>query len=316
MSIFTPLPTFPPGGGRSERCTLCDIITIVLPITDSPVLAYRHLFHAGNFADVFKHALLVRMLLALGRKDKPFCYVDTHAGIGRYDLTHDWAAKLAEHRNGIDRIWNVPGAPALLAPYLECVRKENRKGDVRFYPGSPLVARSCLRGDDRMELTELNRDDCASLAKLFHGDRQVHVHCMDGYQALKAFLPPRERRGLVLIDSSFDRSGEFARLVDALQTAHERWATGVYALWYPLMQPAAIHAFERQLVATGIRKMLKLELSVLPEGWSDTLRGCGMVVVNPPFGLDGEARVLLKWLWEQLAEAGTGGFRVDWLVRE
>jgi 23S rRNA (adenine2030-N6)-methyltransferase len=278
------------------------------------MLAYRHLFHAGNFADVFKHALLTRLLLALQRKDKPFCYLDTHAGIGRYDLKHPWAEKLAEHRDGIDRLWGRE-VPALLKPYLESVAAENGRA-LRYYPGSPRIARRFLRPGDRMELTELNREDCAALARRFQHDTQVHVHCMDGYQALKAFLPPRERRGLVLIDSSFDRAHEFDRLVESLQAAHRRWATGTFALWYPLMEVNAVRAFERAVVRTGIRKVLKLELSVLPESWNQGLRGCAMLVVNPPFGLDREAQPMLEWLWRILAEAQTGGMRVEWLVPE
>ena len=280
------------------------------------MLAYRHLFHAGNFADVFKHALLTRLLLALARKNKPFFYLDTHAGTGLYDLEHPWAQKLAEHRGGIDLVWRRQDAPAALEPYLAAVRADNGGSRVRFYPGSPRIARRLLRPGDRMALTELNRDDCAALARRFEGDRQVQVRCMDGYQALKALLPPLERRGLVLIDSSFDRAREFERLVEALSVARERWASGVYALWYPLMEPHAMHAFDRAVVASGIRKVLKLELSVLPEGWADGLRGCGMLVINPPFGFDAEARSLLDWLWQVLAEASTGGRRVLRLVPE
>jgi len=280
------------------------------------MLAYRHLFHAGNFADVFKHTLLTRLLIALGRKDKPFCYVDTHAGIGRYDLNHEWAQKLAEHRDGIARLWERTDIPALLEPYMACVRAENPSGTLRWYPGSPRIARAMLREGDRAELTELNRDDANALGRLFDGDRQVHVHLMDGYQALKAFLPPRERRGLVLIDSSFDRAREFDRLTEALVLAHKRWATGVYALWYPLMEAPAMHAFERGMAATGIRKILKLELSVLPEGWNESLRGCGLLVVNPPFGFEEEARTVLPWLWEALSQARTGRAEVRWLVPE
>lgn len=280
------------------------------------MLAYRHLFHAGNFADVFKHALLTRMLIALARKDKPFCYLETHAGIGLYDLRHPWAQKLAEHRNGIARVWRRDDFPTALQPYLEAVRAENRDGVLRWYPGSPRIARRLLRDHDRAELAELNRDDCEALQRCFAGDRQVHVHCMDGYQALKAYLPPRERRGLVLMDSSFDRAREFDRLVDALKGAHERWSTGVFALWYPLMEAPAINAFERRIALSGIRKVLKLELSVLPDGWADSLRGSAMVVVNPPYGLDEEAREILPWLWQAMAEEGTGGSRVEWLVPE
>jgi 23S rRNA (adenine2030-N6)-methyltransferase len=288
------------------------------------MLAYRHLFHAGNFADVFKHSLLTRLLLLLARKDKPFFYLDTHAGIGRYDLSHPWAQKLAVYKDGIARLWTRTDIPELLHPYVEAVRADNPSGALRFYPGSPRIARRFLRAGDRMVLSELNKDDCAALARLFDGDRQVVVERSDGYQALKAFLPPKERRGLVLVDSSFDRSGEFARLTEGLVFGYGRFATGVYALWYPLMEPVAMHAFERGVLGTGIRKVLQLELSVLPAAWTVSLRGCGLLVVNPPHGFEVEARKLLDWLRPVLAESderqpGTraqSSVRVRWLVPE
>jgi 23S rRNA (adenine2030-N6)-methyltransferase len=280
------------------------------------VLAYRHHFHAGNFADVFKHALLARMLLALAAKDKPLCYVDTHAGVGRYDLTHAWAQKNAEFRDGIGRLWDRKDIPETLAPYLEAVRAENPNGKLRFYPGSPRIARYFLRPGDRMVLSELNKTDVAALGELFARDRQVTVHLMDGYQSLKAHLPPQERRGLVLVDSSFDRSGEFRRLIAALTAAHERWATGVYAIWYPLLEPPTMRVFERDVAATGIRRILQLELQVRPERWTQTLRGCGVLVVNPPFRFDAEARRLLEGLTRALAQAGEGGYRARWLAPE
>jgi 23S rRNA (adenine2030-N6)-methyltransferase len=280
------------------------------------MLAYRHLFHAGNFADVVKHALLTQLLILLERKDKPFCYLDTHAGIGLYDLSHPWAQKLAEHEDGIARLWKRKDVPPSLIPYLEAVRAENPDGKLRFYPGSPKIARHLLRHGDRMVLSELNKDDCAALEEAFRNDRQVVVHREDGYQALKAYLPPKERRGLVLVDSSFDRAGEFARLTAGLVEGHQRFATGVFVLWYPLMEPAAMHGFERGILATGIRKILQLELSVLPEGWTVSLRGCGLLVVNPPFGFDLGARPMLEWLRPVLSEAGEGSVRVRWLVPE
>jgi 23S rRNA (adenine2030-N6)-methyltransferase len=279
------------------------------------MLAYRHLFHAGNFADVFKHALLVRLLLALRQKEKPFCYIDTHAGIGVYDLEHPWAQKNAEFRDGIARLWQRTDVPDLFAPYFAAVRAENRGNALRFYPGSPRIARTLLRAGDRMVLTELNETDCEAVERIFAGDKQVSVHLMDGYHALKAHLPPRERRGLVLIDSSFDRAGEFDRLVAGLVSAHERWATGVCAAWYPLMEHATMRRFERDVIATGIRKILQVELSVHPEGWSQSLRGCGLLVVNPPFKLETEAKPMLAWLWRALAD-GVGGQHVQWLVPE
>jgi len=280
------------------------------------VLAYRHLFHAGNFADVFKHALLARLLLALTKKDAPFCYLDTHAGTGRYDLSHAWAQQHAEFRDGIGRLWERRDAPAMLAPYLEAVRAENPDGRLRFYPGSPRIAQRLLRPGDRLVLSELNKTDCAALGGRFADDRRATVHLMDGYHSLSAHLPPAERRGLVLVDSSFDRSGEFARVAHALATAHRRFATGVYAIWYPLMEPHAMRAFDRDIVATGLSKVLQLELGVRAEDWTLGLRGCGLLVVNPPFGFEAEARPLLEWLWPVLAHGGAGGQRVRWLVPE
>ncbi len=280
------------------------------------MLAYRHLFHAGNFADVFKHALLARLLIALGRKEKPFLYLETHAGTGRYDLSHPWAQKNAEFRDGIGRLWDRADVPEPLAPYLEAVRAENADGRLRFYPGSPLLAARLARPQDRLVLAELGREDCAALAQRFAHDRRVTVLAEDGYRALKANVPPRERRGLVMIDSSFDRAGEFARVTEALADAHRRWATGVYALWYPLMTPQAMRGFERGVLATGIRKVLQAELSVRPEAWSESLRGCGMLVVNPPFGFGAEAGTILAWLAPILAQQGEGAERVRWLVPE
>jgi 23S rRNA (adenine2030-N6)-methyltransferase len=279
------------------------------------MLAYRHLFHAGNFADVFKHALLARLLIALGRKEKPFFYLDTHAGIGRYDLTHPWAQKAREYENGIGRVWERKDIPEALVPYMDAVRAENPGGKLRFYPGSPLIALGLRRPDDRMVFTELNRKDCAELQALLARERNVAVQLMDGYQALKAFLPPRERRGLVFIDSSFDRAQEFTRIVRALEDAHWRWATGIYAIWYPLMEPGAMVGFARNLERTGIRKILRLELRVAPEDAPYT-SGCGVLVVNPPWKFDSEARPLLDWLWRALSVDGAGGASVSWLVRE
>jgi 23S rRNA (adenine2030-N6)-methyltransferase len=280
------------------------------------MLAYRHQFHAGNFADVFKHALLTRLLLALRRKDKPFAYLDTHAGTGRYDLEHPWARKNAEFRDGIARIFDREDMPQLAAPYLEAVRAENPDGQLRYYPGSPRIARRFLRAGDRALLTELNKKDCAELEKLFDRDRQVTVRLMDGYQSLKAHLPPKERRGLVLIDSSFDRANEFERLVEALQSAHRRFATGVYAIWFPLMEPAAMRSFEQRLVASGMRRILWLDLRLGAGSEAGKLGGCGMVVVNPPYGFAAEVVPLLDWLKRALAPAGGGSARCRLIVGE
>ena len=265
------------------------------------MLAYRHQFHAGCFSDVFKHALLVQLVLALKKKDKPFFYLDTHAGIAHYDLRHEWTEKNAEYKDGIALVWDRNDAPPEMAPYLAAVRAENPDGRLRYYPGSPRIARRLMRPKDRMVLTELNSKDYSSLTTLFARDKQVTVQLMDGYQALKAHLPPKERRGLVFIDSSFDRAREFRRLTQGFAEAYRKFATGVYALWYPLMEPAAMRGFERGIAATGIRKILQLEISVHPENWTVSMRGCGLLVANPPFGFEETARAILNWLQPVLA---------------
>ncbi len=280
------------------------------------MLAYRHQFHAGCFSDVFKHALLAQLVLALEKKDKPFFYLDTHAGIGRYDLMHEWAQKNAEHKDGIELAWGRKDAPPEMAPYLDAVRAENPNGKLRYYPGSPRIVRRLLRADDRMVLTELNRKDCEALATLFARDKQVTVEWSDGYQALKAHLPPQVRRGLVFVDSSFDRAQELKRLTQGCVEAHRKFSTGVYALWYPLMDPAVMQGFERRVAATGIRRILQLEISVHPREWTLTMRGCGLLVVNPPFGFEAAARAILAWLWLVLSRQGNGEQRVRWLVTE
>jgi 23S rRNA (adenine2030-N6)-methyltransferase len=280
------------------------------------MLSYRHLFHAGNYADVFKHALLARLLIALGAKEKPYCYIDTHAGTGRYDLGHEWAWKTREFENGIGRLWERKDIPAALSPYMDAVRSENPKGRLRYYPGSPLIALKLRRPEDRLLLSELNKTDCAELEAVIGRERHVAVHLMDGYQALQTFLPPRERRGLVLLDSSFDRSGEFARIAKALKAAHQRWTTGMYAVWYPLMAPAVMEGFSRAVERTGIDKILRLELRVREPAKDAPRPGCGMLVVNPPWKFDKEARPLLDWIWRALAQDGAGGVKVDWLAPE
>jgi 23S rRNA (adenine2030-N6)-methyltransferase len=279
------------------------------------MLSYRHLFHAGNFADVFKHALLARLLVALDAKETPYCYLDTHAGTGRYDLRHPWAQKAREYENGIARLWARRDIPDALEPYLSVVRKENPDGNLRFYPGSPLLARRIARAGDRVVLSELNKTDFEELRALFARERRTAVHLLDGYQSLKAFLPPQERRGLVLLDSSFDRAREFSRIAKALKQAHARWPTGIYAAWYPLMEAPAMRGFARDVTATGVRKILRLELDIASVG-AGTISGCGLLVINPPWRFDTEARALLDWLRGALSRSGDGSARVEWLVPE
>lgn len=279
------------------------------------MLSYRHHFHAGNHADVLKHALLARILVALEKKEKPFRYLDTHAGAGLYDLSSERAQKNREFEDGIGRIFGSSDAPEALRPYLDAVSAENPGGALRSYPGSPRIARRLLRPQDRMVVTDLNAAEVEELAKLFARDKQVLVERKDAREALRAYLPPPQRRGVVLVDSAFDQPGELARMVEGLVEGHRRFETGVFALWYPLVDARSLRDFEAAVVATGIRKILQVELEVAADAETDSLRGSGLLVVNPPWHLDDEARAILEWLAPRLAR-GKAGFTVRWLVPE
>jgi 23S rRNA (adenine2030-N6)-methyltransferase len=280
---------------------------------------YRHAYHAGNFADVVKHATLALVIERLKAKDAPFAVLDTHAGIGRYDLSSIEAQKTGEFRDGVLRLLESPpkALPAELEPYLAVVRNLNRgRPELRWYPGSPRLALDLLRPQDRMVLLELHPEDARTLSALFAGDRRVSVHNSDGYIGLKAFLPPKERRGLVLIDPPFERRDEFERLARGLRHAHRRWASGQYLLWYPIKDRAPVDAFHAALKAAGIARVLVAELLLRPANDPERLNGCGLVLVNPPWRLDAALASLLPKLAELFGAAPRAGARLDWLVPE
>lgn len=280
---------------------------------------YRHAYHAGNFADVVKHATLALLIERLKAKDTPFCVLDTHAGIGRYDLSSTEAQKTGEFRNGVLRLLDrdPKALPGELDPYLAVVRALNQgRSELRWYPGSPRLALDLLRPQDRLALLELHPEDARTLAALFAGDRRVSIHNADGYIGLKAFLPPKERRGLVLIDPPFERRDEFERLARGLRHAHRRWASGQYLLWYPIKDRAPVAAFHDALKAAGIARVLIAELLLRPANDSERLNGCGLVLVNPPWRLDATLSTLLPKLAELFEAAPRAGASVDWLVPE
>lgn len=276
---------------------------------------YRHVFHAGNFADVFKHVVLSLLLKSLHRKDTPFCYLDTHAGAGRYDLTSEAAQKTGEYRDGIQRLWDSEPLSDV-ADYLAAVRAINASGRLHYYPGSPAIARFFLRPQDRMVLLELQADECMALQAGFAGDRQVVVQRQDGYAGLKAYLPPMEKRGLVLLDPPYESNREFEQIVAGLRVAHDRWASGIYAIWYPIKDRPPVERFHRALAATGIRKMLLAEFCPFPEDSGFRLNGCGMVVINPPWKLEETLRRLLPELLDALRQHPAARTALSWLVPE
>ncbi len=274
---------------------------------------YRHAFHAGNFADVFKHALLTRILLYLLRKDAPIRFIDTHAGIGFYDLNSPQALRSGEAQQGIQRIlatsFEAPVA-GLLQPWLDYVRQSLNKVDMAFYPGSPALAAHFLRSQDRMILCELHREDRAQLVGNMGRDARLKVIEMDGYMGLKAFVPPQERRGLVLIDPPFEQSDEFENLAKGFLAAYARWPTGTYALWYPLKHPAKADQLTDHLKVNEVKRLLRIELDICAWHKEGPLTGCGFLLVNPPHILAQEAQMLLPALTQALA-IGPGA---DWRI--
>jgi 23S rRNA (adenine2030-N6)-methyltransferase len=265
---------------------------------------------------VFKHVVLAELIDALQRKDGPICYLDTHAGAGRYDLTSAMARKNGEFRLGIARVWGAAEAPPAVRRYLDAVRAVNDGDDLRHYPGSPLLVRQWARPQDRLVLCELHSTEIEVLRGLFSGDRQTGVHHLDGYQGLKAFLPPHERRGLVLCDPAFELKGERERVVDAIHTAWVRWQTGQYAIWHPIQDRQATERFYRALQSSGIRRVLRLELCTADAGTDRKLLGSGLLIINPPWQLDGELTTILPWLWSVLSPRQHGQWLVDWLLPE
>ncbi len=272
---------------------------------------YRHAFHAGNFADVVKHAVLARIIMHLKEKPAAFRVIDTHAGAGLYDLSGPEASRTGEWRAGIGRLLAAQLAPdvcALLAPYLDGVAALNPGGAMKVYPGSPALAQTLLRDQDRLVVCEREPNAARALATFVHGDMRAKAVEIDGYTALNAYVPPKERRGLVLIDPPYEQPDEFERLAQALAAAHRKWPTGVYALWYPIKNLRESAAFARRIAASGIARVLRAELT-LARAASERLGGSGLIVVNPPWRLEEEVSVLLPALAQALG-AGSAGATV------
>ncbi len=276
---------------------------------------YRHAFHAGNHGDVLKHAVLVRLVEYLKRKDKAFRVIDTHAGRGIYDLADEAAERSGEWRYGVGRLLDgvVPAeARALLAPYFDIALVDAP----RTYRGSPRIVRELLRPQDRLTAIELHPDDHLALADHFDGDRQVRVLRLDGWLAMKGHLPPKERRGLIFVDPPFEKPDEFDRFVTHLVEGHRRFSQGVYAFWYPTKDRAAVQAFHDALCALGIANILALELTVGAAFKGNGMIGSGMVIVNPPYTLGDELDVILPALRGALGQDENASSRWFWLVEE
>ena len=277
------------------------------------MLSYRHAFHAGNHADVLKHFVEVQLLQYLVQKDKPFWYIDTHAGAGCYELEHGYAAQNAEYESGIARLWDRDDLPAALADYVALVKGINPDGQMKLYPGSPLVAQQLLRPQDRMRLFELHPTDSDILQENFSGQgTQVLMQQADGFGALKALLPPPPRRALVLIDPPYEDKQDYRRVVSALGEGLKRFANGVYAVWYPQLQRTEARELPEQLKQLPVKSWLHVALSV--QGPSEDgfgMHGSGMFVLNPPWTLHGVLQEAMPYLVRHLGQDGQAGYTLE-----
>ncbi len=280
---------------------------------------YNHSFHAGNFSDVLRHYVLMLLIKSLLRKDNGFCYVDTHAGFGFYDLFSPTAKKNEEFKLGIGKLYSK-NPPPLIKEYVNIVQRINSRlsqsqmASIHYYPGSPMIVRHFLRPQDRMILSELHPTVYQKLKSQFAKDINVSAHLMDGYLGLKAFLPPKERRGLVFIDPPYERPNELATMPSILPIALKRFATGIYAVWYPIKDRPPIERFYRNLQENIQYPMLIVELSIYPENSPLHLNGSGMLIINPPFQLKKQCEETIPWLWRALSIEKQGQFRVQMLT--
>lgn len=274
------------------------------------MLSYRHAYHAGNHADVLKHLIQVQMLQYMTQKPAPLWVVDTHAGAGRYSLESEQAKKLGEFQDGVGRLWKATGQPKAVAEYLDTVRELNPDGELRHYPGSPWLAYQQLRKDDRLRLFELHSNEVKLLARSFNGTgRQVHIVEGDGLGALKTLLPPPTRRGLILMDPSYETRNDYAAVLQALKESLKRFATGTYALWYPQLAKIESRQLPDRLKRLPAGNWLHATLRVqAPATDGFGMHGSGMFIINPPWTLAESLRQALPWLARELA-LGEGA---DW----
>ena len=292
------------------------------PILDHPIavtaMNYRHAYHAGNFADVLKHVVLQALIESLQAKPTPFCYIDTHAGSGNYPLDGFEAGKTGEFKEGIARLHPAEKLPPLLRRWRDGIlgSADNAEG-LKRYPGSPLQVARLLRPGDSAQLCELHTEEACKLRDLFRGNHQVHVHERNGYEALKALVPPKEKRGLVLIDPPYEaQDAEYKLIEQALKPALLRWPTGIYAVWYPIKLRSQVQPFLRKLQHSGVKRILRAELLLHPDDSPLRLNGSGMVILNAPWNLDDSLREPLHALAGLLGQDGAAQVRLDWLLDE
>lgn len=280
------------------------------------MLSYRHSYHAGNFADVLKHIVETLIIQALKQKPKPFVYFDTHAGAGRYDLTSETGQKIAEHKQGIEKIWQLEDIPEVLQTYIDLIKNLNPNGELTNYPGSPLIADMLMHRNNRLELSELHPADFMWLKQEFKDAKNINIKQIDGYKYLKSKLPPIQRRGLILIDPPYELKTEYDDVIKNIKQAHKLFATGIYAIWYPVVSRLQVNDFSNQFKNSGIKDILKIEICIKPDNEEYGMTGTGMIIINPPWKLAQQMRAILPWLTEHLKQDDQASFSIDCLVSE
>src|SRR5215470_213620 len=279
---------------------------------------YRHAFHAGNFADVFKHIIIARILSHLREKVAPFRVIDTHSGDGLYDLAGEEANRTGEWRDGIGRLVDAvlpTDAAVLIAPYLAALRACNRADELRYYPGSPLLVRHLLRPQDRLIACELEPRAAVALSRHLRGSATAKAIRINGWIALQAYVPAKERRGLVIVDPPFERPDDLLRLADGVVAAHHKWPTGIYLVWYPVKDRDGPDRFIRALRRAGMEKCLRVEFAVAASEPGGGLSACGVMVVNPPWKLAAEVKIVAAVLVDLLGRDLGRGYVLDDLAR-
>jgi len=282
------------------------------------MLSYRHGFHAGNHADVLKHCVLISVLDYMAQKNTPFVYVDTHAGAGMYSLQDAWAEKTRDYETGITRLWPLSGSPDMppvLQAYLHKIHELNPGGELQQYPGSPWIAESMLRRDDRARLFELHPNEYKNLHELFARNKRFKTEQRDGFQGLNEVMPPIERRAVTLIDPSYEVKADYQTVVQTVKAAHKKFNTGIYLIWYPVLSRQQINRFEQAFIDSGMRNIMLAELCIRADVEHVGMTGSGMIIVNPPWVLAESLEVTLPYLQKVLAE-GEGSWRIRQLVAE
>ncbi|MCO6545697.1 MAG: 23S rRNA (adenine(2030)-N(6))-methyltransferase RlmJ [Gilliamella sp.] len=280
------------------------------------MLSYRHSYHAGNHADVLKHIVLTLCIESLKEKEKPFLYLDTHSGAGRYLLKSEHSEKTGEYLSGINLLWQQSNIPELLNTYISVLRRYNPFEEIKYYPGSPLIAKQLLREQDKLNLTELHPTDYPLLKQEFSKDKRTKVLREDGFSQLKSKLPPLSRRGIILIDPSYEIKDDYQKIPAALFKAYKRFATGIYLIWYPVVSRTQTQKMIDNIVNLGIKRISQFELAIKPDNNQKGMTASGMIVINPPWKLHEKMQTIMPWLKEILDTEKIGNFVIKQLVSE